>query len=64
MHSDHADAVAPVNATIVRIKDRGEVKEIDYHGAITTHLSSLWWGTAVGYRAMQAAAEALSTDGL
>jgi hypothetical protein len=64
MHSNDADAVAPVDATVVRIKDRGEVKEIDYHGAITTHLGSLWWGTAVGYRAMQAAAEALSTDGL
>ena len=64
MHSNDADAVAPVDATIVRIKDRGEVKEIDYHGAITTHLGSLWLGTGGGYRAMQAAAEALSADGL
>jgi hypothetical protein len=64
MHSNNADAVAPVDATIVRIKDRGETKEIDYNGAVTKHIGSLWWGTAVGYRAMQAAAEALSRDEL
>jgi hypothetical protein len=64
VHSNDVDAVAPVDATIVRIKDRGEIKEIDYNGAITAHIGSLWWGTAVGYRAMQAAAEALSKDGL
>jgi hypothetical protein len=54
----------PVDATIVRIKDKGEIKELDYDGAMTHHMNSLWWGTAVGYRAMQAAAKALSTDGL
>jgi hypothetical protein len=64
MHSNDGEAVTPVDATIVRIMDRGELKEIDYHGAITPHRGSLWWGTAVGYRAMQAAAEALSKDGL
>jgi hypothetical protein len=64
MQSNDADAVTPVDATVVRIKDRGEIKEIDYNGAMTAHLGSLWWGTAVGYRAMQAAAEALSKDGL
>jgi hypothetical protein len=64
MHSNDVDAVAPVDATIVRIMDRGEIKEVDYDGAMTAHIGSLWWGTAVGYRAMQAAAEALSTDGL
>jgi hypothetical protein len=64
MYSNDADTVAPVDATVVRIKDRGEIREIDYDGAITAHVGSLWWGTAVGYRAMQAAAEALSTDGL
>ncbi len=58
------DAIDPVDATIVRIKDRGEVKELDYNGAMTAHMNSLWWGTAVGYRAMQAAARALSKDGL
>jgi hypothetical protein len=64
MQSNDADAVTPVDATVVRIKDRGEIKEVDYNGAMTKHLGSLWWGTAVGYRAMQAAAEALSKDGL
>jgi hypothetical protein len=64
MQSNDADALTPVDATVVRIKDRGEIKEIDYNGAMTRHLGSLWWGTAVGYRAMQAAAEALSEDGL
>jgi hypothetical protein len=64
MQSNDADAVTPVDATVVRIKDRGEIKEIDYNGAMTSHIGSLWWGTAVGYRAMQAAAEALSKDGL
>ncbi len=64
MHSNDDDAVTPVDATVVRIKDRGEVKEIDYSAAISKHIGSLWWGTAVGYRAMQAAAEALSKDGL
>lgn len=58
------DAIDPVDATIVRIKDKGEVKELDYNGAMTAHMNSLWWGTAVGYRAMQAAARALSKDGL
>ena len=58
------DAMDPVDATVVRIKDKGEVKELDYDGAMTHHMNSLWWGTAVGYRAMQAAAKALSKDGL
>ncbi|HEY0106905.1 MAG TPA: hypothetical protein VGB91_12535 [Rhizomicrobium sp.] len=58
------DKIKPVDATIVRVKDRGEIKELDYNGAMTAHMGSLWWGTAVGYRAMQAAAIALSQDGL
>jgi hypothetical protein len=40
------------------------VLELDYDGAICQHPGSLWWGTAVGFRAMQAAAQALSKDGL
>jgi len=42
MHSKDVEAVTPVDATIVRIMDRGEIKEIDYHGAITPHIGSLW----------------------
>jgi hypothetical protein len=64
MHSDAVDAVAPVEATILRIRDHGAIEELDYNGAISAHTGSLWWGTAVGYRAMQAAAEALSQDSL
>ena len=64
MASDKNDSVNPVDATVVRIKDHGEIKELDYNGAMTEHMGSLWWGTAVGYRAMQAAAQALSKDGL
>lgn len=48
----------------IRIKDKGEVLELDYDGAICQHPGSLWWGTAVGFRAMQAAAQALSQDDL
>jgi len=62
--SDDSGIVKPVDATLVRIKDQGEVRELDYHGAMTKHMGSLWWGTAVGYRAMQVAAIALSKDGL
>ncbi len=54
----------PTDATIVRIRDKGAVKELAYDGAMTAHTGTLWWGTAVGYRAMQAAAQALSSDGL
>lgn len=57
-------AILPVEETIVRIEDHGEIAELDYGGAVTAHTGTLWWGAAVGYRAMQAAAEALSKDGL
>jgi len=56
--------IDPMDATVVRIKDKDEVKELTYNGAMSKHIGSLWWGTAVGYRAMQAAAQALSRDGL
>ena len=48
----------------IRIQDQGEVVELDYDGAICQHPGSLWWGTAVGFRAMQVAAQALSQDEL
>jgi hypothetical protein len=56
--------VKAVEGVTVRIKDRGEILELDYDGAICQHPGSLWWGTAVGFRAMQAAAAALSQDDL
>ena len=37
----HNNDAAAVDATIVRIKDRDEIKEIDYNGAITAHIGSL-----------------------
>jgi len=48
----------------IRIKDQGEVLKLDYDGAVCQHPGSLWWGTAVGFRAMQVAAQALSKDDL
>jgi hypothetical protein len=57
-------AVKAAEGVTVRIKDRGEVLELDYDGAVCQHPGSLWWGTAVGFRAMQVAAQALSQDDL
>ena len=56
--------VKAVEGVTVRIKERGEILELDYDGAICQHPGSLWWGTAVGFRAMQVAASALSQDDL
>lgn len=61
--SDNGKVKAAEGVTI-RIKDQGEVLELDYDGAVCNHPGSLWWGTAVGFRAMQVAAEALSKDDL
>lgn len=58
------ETVKPVEGVTVRIKDHGELLELDYDGAVCQHPGSLWWGTAVGFRAMQVAAQALSEDGL
>lgn len=58
------ERIKPAEATLVRICERGEVLELGYDGAMFQHPGSLWWGTAVGFRAMQAAAEALSRDRL
>jgi hypothetical protein len=57
-------AVKAAEGVTIRIKDRGEVLELDYDGAVCQHPGSLWWGTAVGFRAMQVAAQALSQDDL
>ena len=57
-------SVKPVEGVMVRIKDQGKVLELDYDGAICQHPGSLWWGTAVGFRAMQVAAQALSQNDL
>jgi hypothetical protein len=65
--SSNGAVKAPVKAAegvTIRIKDQGEVLELDYDGAVCQHPGSLWWGTAVGFRAMQVAAQALSQDDL
>ncbi len=54
----------PTEGVFVSVVDNGEVVTVDYQGSMTNHKSSLWWGTAVGYRAMQMAAKALSDDKL
>ena len=56
--------VKAAEGVTIRIKDKGEVVELDYDGAVCQHPGSLWWGTAVGFRAMQVAAQALSQDDL
>ena len=57
-------AVKAAEGVTIRIKDQSEVVELDYDGAVCQHPGSLWWGTAVGFRAMQVAAQALSQDDL
>lgn len=56
--------VKPTESTVVRVREGDAVLELGYDGAMCQHPGSLWWGTAVGFRAMQAAAEALSSDDL
>jgi len=55
---------APVQGTQTRIAADDKVVELDYGGAVTAHGGTLWWGAAVGYRAMQVAAIALSPETL
>lgn len=50
----------PAEGLLIRIVDDGRVLTLDYQEATARHQRSLWWGTAVGYRAMQVAAIALS----
>jgi len=56
--------IRAAESTVVRIGQNGDVLELEYDGALCQHPGSLWWGTAVGFRAMQAAAQALSHDEL
>jgi hypothetical protein len=54
----------PSHGVNVNVVANNEVLSLDYQGTMTAHKSSLWWGTAVGYRAMQMAAIALSGEQL
>ena len=64
MATSQPTEIHAVDGLSVSILDQGEVVTVDYHGAMTEHTNSLWWGTAVGFRAMQAAAQGMSVDGL
>lgn len=64
MSESTTEQIRAAESTLIRIKSDGEVLELGYDGAMCQHPGSLWWGTAVGFRAMQVAAEALSKDGL
>lgn len=52
----------PTDGVDVQIAEGNKVIKLDYQGSMTKHTGSLWWGTAVGYRAMQMAAKSLSQD--
>ncbi len=54
----------PAQGLLIRIVDQDKVLTLDYQEATAQHQRSLWWGTAVGYRAMQMAALALSKEQL
>lgn len=54
----------PADELTVRIVDNDKVLTLDYTQCTAVHQRSLWWGTAVGFRAMQMAAIALSKDSL
>ena len=56
--------ITPSIGTLIRVKEEGKTVELDYDGAMSEHAGSLWWGTAVAYRAMQVAAAALSRNDL
>jgi hypothetical protein len=64
MSSSVSERIKAAEGIMIRIMNRGEVLELDYDGAICQHPGSLWFGTAVGFRAMQVAALALSRNSL
>ena len=64
MSTSLIENVKAAEGVTIRIMSQGELLELDYDGAVCTHPGSLWWGTAVGFRAMQVAALALSDHGL
>ena len=64
MSDSATETACAAESTLIRIQSEGEVLELAYDGAMCQHPGSLWWGTAVAFRAMQAAAKALSKDGL
>lgn len=64
MSNSVSERIKAAEGIMIRIMDRGELLELDYDGAMCQHPGSLWFGTAVGFRAMQVAALALSENAL
>lgn len=60
MHAFSSVAPIPAEGLLIRVLEQGKLLTLDYQEATAKHQRSLWWGTAVGYRAMQVAALALS----
>lgn len=60
MQTFSSSEYTPSHGLLIRIVDNNKVLTLDYQEATAQHQRSLWWGTAVGYRAMQMAAIALS----
>jgi hypothetical protein len=60
MQTFSSSEYTPAQGLLIRIVDDNKVLTLDYQEATAQHQRSLWWGTAVGYRAMQMAALALS----
>lgn len=54
----------PAEGLKIRVVDQGQVITLDFQEAAEIHQRALWWGAAVGYRAMQVAARALSRESL
>ena len=50
----------PTEGLLIRVVDDGKVLTLDFQVVTGIHQRALWWGVAVGYRAMQVAAKALS----
>jgi hypothetical protein len=64
MADTSSNPITPSSGTSIRVKEQGKTVELDYDGAMSAHSGSLWWGTAVAFRAMQVAADALSRNDL
>ena len=48
----------------IKIRENGSIIELDYEGLESFHQGDSWWGCTVGFRALQLAAKALSTQEL
>ena len=58
------EEVVPFDQTTIQIQDGDASLTLDYANARNFHEGDSWWGVAVGFRAMQAAAPLLSEEKL